>query len=318
VARLVNVGNVVIDIVMYLPELPARGGDMIASASQVVPGGGMNVMISAVQQGLPTAYGGMHGTGPFGDLARRELRAAGIEILQPCYPDKDTGFDVALVEDSSERTFATSVGADGELGAADLARITLRPGDFVYVSGYGLAHEVNGPALADWLGTVENATVVFDPGPLVADIPAGVLDAVLDRTDWCSCNQREADLLTGDRDPFGAARALAARIDAGAVVRTGPHGCVLAAPRHAIEEIGGFAVTAVDTNGAGDAHVGAFVAGLAAGLTPSAAALRANAAAALAVTRRGPTTAPAAFEVDAFLVGHNLVGHGLAGHTARG
>lgn len=303
-SRLVNVGNVVIDIVMYLPELPARGGDMIASASQVVPGGGMNVMISAVRQGLPTAYGGMHGTGPFGDLARRDMRAAGIELLQPVHPGKDTGFDVALVEDSAERTFATSVGADGELGAADLARITVLRTDFVYVSGYGLVHEVNGPALADWLGTIDPAaTVVFDPGPLVADIPAPVLDAVLARTDWFSANQREAGLLTGAVDPFSAARALAKRIDAGAIVRTGPHGCVLAAPRHAPEEIGGFAVTAVDTNGAGDAHVGAFVAGLAAGLTSSAAALRANAAAALAVTKRGPTTAPDRYEVDVLLSG---------------
>ncbi len=302
--RLVNVGNVVIDIVMYLPELPARGGDMIASASQVVPGGGMNVMISAIRQGLPTAYGGMHGTGPFGDLARREMRMAGIDILQPAHPDLDTGFDVALVENSSERTFTTSVGADGELGAADLARLPVLPTDFVYVSGYGLVHEVNGPALADWLGTVESACVVFDPGPLLADIPARVLDAVLDRADWCSGNLREAGLLTGIADPFGAARALAKRIDAGAVVRTGPHGCVLAAPGHAPEEIGGFAVDAIDTNGAGDAHVGAFLAGLAAGLTPSAAALRANAAAAIAVTRRGPTSAPAAFEVDALLAGY--------------
>ncbi len=298
-SRLVNVGNVVIDIVMYVPELPPRGGDMIASASQVVPGGGMNVMISAIRQGLSTAYGGMHGTGPFGDLARRELRLAGIDILQPVHPDLDTGFDVALVEASSERTFATSVGADGELGAADLARLTIRPTDFVYVSGYGLVHEVNGPALADWLGTLDSACVVFDPGPLVADIPAAVLDAVLDRTDWCSANLREAGLLSGRTDPFAAARAIAER--AGTVVRTGSRGCVLAASGHAPEEIGGFAVDAIDTNGAGDTHVGAFVAGLAAGLTPSAAALRANAAAAIAVTRRGPTSAPAAFEVDALV-----------------
>jgi sugar/nucleoside kinase (ribokinase family) len=294
-SRLVSVGNVVIDIVMYVPELPARGGDMIASASQVVPGGGMNVMVNAIRQGLPTAYGGMHGTGPFGDLARRELRLAGIEILQPVFPDLDTGFDVALVEASSERTFATSVGP--ELGAADLARLTIRPTDFVYVSGYGLVRE--GAALADWLGTLDSACVVFDPGPLVADIPAPVLDAVLDRTDWCSANLREAGLLSGHADPFDAARAIAER--AGTVVRTGSRGCVLAAPGHAPEEIGGFTVDAIDTNGAGDAHVGAFIAGLAAGLAPSAAALRANAAAAIAVTRRGPTSAPAAFEVDALV-----------------
>ncbi|HEX5405763.1 MAG TPA: PfkB family carbohydrate kinase [Pseudonocardiaceae bacterium] len=64
-----------------------------------------------------------------------------------------------------------------------------------------------------------------------------------------------------------------------------------------------FPVTAVDTNGAGDTHVGVFAAGLAAGLDPLTAALRANAAAALAVTRRGPSTAPTAAEVDDLLAG---------------
>jgi sugar/nucleoside kinase (ribokinase family) len=60
-------------------------------------------------------------------------------------------------------------------------------------------------------------------------------------------------------------------------------------------------VTAVDTTGAGDAHSGVFLAGLAAGLTPAEAARRANAAAALAVTRAGAATAPARAELDRFL-----------------
>jgi sugar/nucleoside kinase (ribokinase family) len=64
-----------------------------------------------------------------------------------------------------------------------------------------------------------------------------------------------------------------------------------------------FEVTAVDSNGAGDAHVGVFVAALGDGLSPERAARRANAAAALAVTRRGPATAPSREEVDRFLDG---------------
>ena len=63
----------------------------------------------------------------------------------------------------------------------------------------------------------------------------------------------------------------------------------------------GFKVEAVDSNGAGDAHAGVLVAGLAAGLEPLMAARRANAAAAIAVTRRGPATAPGSAEVDALL-----------------
>jgi sugar/nucleoside kinase (ribokinase family) len=60
-------------------------------------------------------------------------------------------------------------------------------------------------------------------------------------------------------------------------------------------------VTAVDTTGAGDAHGGVFLAGLADGLSPVGAAARANAAAAFAVTRSGPATAPDRAQLDAWL-----------------
>jgi sugar/nucleoside kinase (ribokinase family) len=60
-------------------------------------------------------------------------------------------------------------------------------------------------------------------------------------------------------------------------------------------------VTAVDTTGAGDAHSGVFLAGLAAGLTVGESARRANAAAALAVTRAGAATSPSRAELDRFL-----------------
>jgi sugar/nucleoside kinase (ribokinase family) len=63
----------------------------------------------------------------------------------------------------------------------------------------------------------------------------------------------------------------------------------------------GFPVQAIDTNGAGDAHAGVLLAALAAGYSPDQAALRANAAAAVAVTRWGPATSPTALEVDVML-----------------
>ena len=50
-----------------------------------------------------------------------------------------------------------------------------------------------------------------------------------------------------------------------------------------------------------DAHSGAFLAALAAGLPPEDAARRANAAAALSTTRSGPATSPTRSELDAFL-----------------
>jgi sugar/nucleoside kinase (ribokinase family) len=305
--RLVHTGNVIVDVVMYLPRLPEPGGDVLASESHITVGGGLNVMVAAARQGLPVSYAGMHGTGPFGDLARARLAEEGIEVVQPRLSDRDTGFSVVMVEPSGERTFATSAGAEAGLGPADLARIVPRPGDQVYVTGYSLAYAVNGPALATWLGMLPpEVAVIVDPGPLVAEIPRPVLDPVLARADWWSCNEREARLLTGLAEPAAAAAALAARTGrtGGVVVRTGPDGALLAAGDRTPVVVPTFPVAVVDTNGAGDAHVGAFAAALAQGLDPVAAVRRANAAAALAVTRRGPATAPTADEVDRLLAAH--------------
>jgi len=147
IARLLYLGNVVVDIELDVPALPRRGGDVLARGSQLAPGGGFNVMAAAARQGLPVAYAGAHGSGPFADLARAGLAAEGIEVLQPARPDSDTGFVVAVVDDTAERTFVTSRGAEATLTAADLAGVTARPGDAAGLSGYGLVHPSNRGAL---------------------------------------------------------------------------------------------------------------------------------------------------------------------------
>jgi sugar/nucleoside kinase (ribokinase family) len=271
---------------------------VLASSGGTEVGGGFNVLTAAVRQGLTAAYGGMHGAGPLGDLARKRLAQEHIDVLQPKLSTMDTGFTVALIDADGERTFATTFGAEGQLRTNDLRRIRIFPGDIVYVSGYGLALPVNGPAVSSWLSTVDlENTVVLDPGPLAAEIPEAVLKPVLDRADWISCNEREARLLTGEDDPAEAVTALRRR---NAIVRTGAGGCVIATADE-VRTVPGFPVEVVDTNGAGDAHTGAFIAGLAAGLSPTKAARRANAAAAIAVTRRGPASAPTIEEVQKLL-----------------
>ncbi|NWE80401.1 PfkB family carbohydrate kinase, partial [Pseudomonas yamanorum] len=118
---------------------------------------------------------------------------------------------------------------------------------------------------------------------------------------WTS-NSVESLGFTGAADIAGSLDSLSERLAKGAllVVRDGPNGCwVSRAGEH--QHVPGFKVQAVDSNGAGDAHCGVFLAGLAAGLDAPEAARRANAAAALAVTRWGPATSPGKPEVDAML-----------------
>ncbi|ONI68581.1 sugar kinase [Kribbella sp. ALI-6-A] len=278
--RLVHLGNVVVDLVLTVDELPERGGDALAGSTDRATGGGFNVMAAASRLGLETSYYGVLGTGPFADQARVDLHREGIDFPQPQRPELDTGFVVVLVDSGGERTFVTSPGAEATL--SDVPETD--EGDLVYVSGYSLLHAVNRETLVRRLPELAG-TVFFDPGPLVGQIPAEALDVALSRADWVSCNAREAAVLGGGP---AAPR--------GVIVRLGPDGC-----RVGDELVPGFAVEAVDLNGAGDAHSGAFLASLAAGLEPLEAARRANAAAAIAVTRRGPATGPTRAELDAFL-----------------
>jgi sugar/nucleoside kinase (ribokinase family) len=325
--RLIFAGEALVDVVMRIPALPERGGDMLAESAEVTAGGGFNVMAAAARHGLPVLYAGGHGTGPWGDVVRAALAAAGIGLLRPPDPDRDTGFDVAFVEPDAERTFVTALGAETMRGPGSWAAVPTGPGDAVYVSGYGLAAPDAGQALGRWAAALPPGVLLFlDPGPLVAQIPDAVLVPVLARCDWLSCNLRESRLLAGPRSrgdgspassdgtvsPDGAgsaddiadtARRLlvrAARADI--LVRAGAAGCYLAlrAPAEPVH-VPAPRVTAVDTTGAGDAHSGAFLAALADGLSPLDAAARANAAAAYAVTRPGPATAPTRAQLDAWL-----------------
>lgn len=304
--RLVCTGNVIVDIVLTVDRLPEPGGDTIATSSRITAGGGYNVLVAARRAGLAVVFAGQYGTGPMGDVVRAALAAARVQVAQAGLADVDSGYCVALVDATSERTFVTAVGAEGRLTRADLDRVAVTGDDLVHVSGYGLAHPVNAAALPGWLRELPAGTrVATDPSPLVGELDPGVLGPTLRRTDVLSANAREAAIMTGLPGAAQAAAALVERIRPGGfvVVRDGASGCWLAGPSigPAPVRVPGFPVRAIDTNGAGDAHCGVLAAGLAAGASPEVAARRANAAAALAVTRSGPATAPTAAELDSFL-----------------
>jgi sugar/nucleoside kinase (ribokinase family) len=300
--RLVFAGEAIVDLVLWLDHLPPLGGDVLAAGAETTVGGGYNVMVAAARQGMEVVYAGGHGTGPWGDLVRRTLTGAGITLAAEVDGRGDSGFCVVLVDGEGERTFVTRLGAESARDAATLAGTDVGPGDWVYVSGYGLAAPGQGGPLATWVAGLEPAvTVLVDPGPLVAEIPPNLLDPVLARADWWSANQREAAVLTGREDPVAACRVLLERTGrSGVVVRIGSAGCLLGRPQgrdRPITTLPAPAVEVVDTTGAGDTHCGVFLAGLATGVDPLAAAERANLAAAWSVTRRGPATAPTASEL---------------------
>ncbi|MBW4040919.1 MAG: hypothetical protein HIU86_02155 [Acidobacteria bacterium] len=143
-----------------------------------------------------------------------------------------------------------------------------------------------GPALTAFvLGLPEATTVLLDPGPFGADAHPDVLARLLPRVDWWSGSTAEARAASGLGDSAAAARLLAGTVRVGAVVRQGAEGCLVAVRGGATTRIPAPRVDALDTNGAGDTHVGTFLAGLLHGEEAFAAARAANVAAAAFVSR---------------------------------
>jgi ribokinase len=301
-ARVVCLGSILVDIAVDVPALPERGGDVLAAGTRTVVGGGYNLAAAVARQDVPCSYAAPHGTGRHGDLVRAALAAEGITVTGRQRGDGDTGFCVALIEPDGERTFVTAPGVEAALTADDLATVRCAPWDIVAVSGYDLLYPGSGPALAAWTAALpDQVRVALDPGPLVLDIPAARLAAVLATVSVLTLNQREARLLGAAPDADGPALLAAVRSAASVlrpaavlVVREGAAGCLATGGDlgERVVTVPAPRVRAVDTTGAGDTHTGVLLAELARGRPVEDALDTANRAAAISVTRVGPATAP--------------------------
>ncbi len=291
--RLLQMSGVVADLLYEVEDVPAPGEEAVVSDFTIAPGGGFNAMVAAKRAGMTVFYGGSIGSGPFAEIIREGLNSERVLILRPRNLACDQGCCTVLINKHGERTFIAGAGAEGHVTVEDLDQIGFAEFGWTLLSGYALHYAGSRDAFHRWLRSdAEIRNLVFDPSPLAASLPMNVLRAVLNRACWISANAREAAALTGCSDPAEAAAALARPADRGAIVRLGEDGCILAMPGY-LERLPPYRVQAVDTNGAGDTHIGSFIARLSQGDTPVQAAAYANIAAALSTTRKGPATAPA-------------------------
>jgi sugar/nucleoside kinase (ribokinase family) len=294
--------TVMIDFALIIDALPERGGDSHSSRRLVTAGGGFNLMSAARRQGVNALYVGQLGEGRFADIARGILLNEGIPMALASRGDMDLGVCVVLVDETGERTFITSPGAELTLRADELATVALVSGDVAYVSGYNVVYPEVADTVSEWLSTLPSDVVVaFDPGPRVADIAPEVMARVLERTDWFLCNTAEARLLCTGTDAADFARQLGERGGfERVVVRDGAQGCA-SLSEDGLLRAPGFEAHVVDTNGAGDVHNGVVIAELMMGTALDEALLRANAAASIAIASFGPATCPTRNLVDALI-----------------
>ena len=299
--RVLHTGQVVIDLALRLDAMPAPGGDVFAEDGGIHVGGGFNVLLASRQLGVETLFCGTLGTGTFSDAARAGLERIGVRHSGVTRPE-DLGYCVAITDDSAERTFISTRGAETLDPVNAFDALLPLPEDVIYISGYSLASPQNEAAL---LRLVERlggpvCRVLLDVSPMVGTASLGTLEALRSLAPLWSMNEREARLLAdrlgvdGDT-PQELCAGLSGRLGE-TLVRAGAAGAWYSLGGEP-EHIDSITVEAIDTNGAGDAHSGVLCAALARGEELPTALRWANIAGALSTTRRGPATCPEEREI---------------------
>jgi fructokinase len=232
------------------------------------PGGGpYNVARTIGRLEQPVAYLGRLSTDGFGARLRRELEADGVGIDTAVGTEAPT--TLALVEldasgGASYRFYAAETSAPGLTLEAAAAVLPGQVGTF-YLGTLGLVFEPLATTLERLVDRVQGDTLVaLDPNCRPAAIEdraayGGRLERLLRRTDVLKASDADLEWLLPGSPPVDAARALLAREDAVALVTLGSEGALVVG-RDGEVAVEAPRVDVVDTIGAGDAFMGAFLA----------------------------------------------------------
>ncbi|MBV9787066.1 MAG: ribokinase [Chloroflexi bacterium] len=297
-ASVVVVGSCNIDLVARVPRLPLPGETLTGTAFGTYLGGkGLNQAVAARRMGASVAMVARVGADDFGRRVTQALHDEGIDAAQVTIDEQQpTGTAVILVEESGENNIVVIPGANGALTTADIDRAAeqIRAAHVLLLQ---LEIPLETTLHAARLAHAAETTVILTPAP-AQQLPATLLAA----TDVLVPNEVEVTQVLGTQArPSEAAQALLAQGCRAVVVTLGAQGALLVTAEGE-QAIAPFAVTPVDTVGAGDAFVGALAAGLAAGQELTTALRYASAAGAIATTRPGAMASlPSHDEIEQFL-----------------
>jgi ribokinase len=282
-------GSFMMDLVVRAPRRPRPGETVIGTDFQRFLGGkGFNQAVAAARAGARTTMLGRLGADGFGREFLDRLAGEGIDARHVVVdPVEGTGIGAPLVEDGGENSIVVVPRANAGMTVRDVERAagTLRDADVLLAQ---LELPVDPIVTAARRAREGHAAVVLNPAPATTGLEQlhGLVDVLVP-------NQQEAAMLAGlpagarPADPVAVGRALRDRFGADVVLTLGAQGALVVDGDGDPFEVKGHAVAAVDTVGAGDAFCGALGAGLARGAGLREAAVFANAAGALAVTRAG-------------------------------
>ncbi|MBA3752805.1 MAG: ribokinase [Nitrospira sp.] len=276
------IGSSNIDLTMTVDHLPARGETVIGHRFvQSFGGKGANQAVAAARAGAQVAFLSKVGMDANGTLVDHHLAGQGLSHLALLRDDQAaTGVAIIVVDRTGDNQIVVAPGSNGRLTPDDIRQhATLMADSKVLLVQMEISMETMREALtlAKGLGLI----TILNPAP-AGPLPLDLLQLV----DILTPNEREAQTLTGSSDMAEAVHLLTTRGPGTVVVTCSADGALMS-HGNGITHVPAFLVDPIDSTGAGDAFNGALACALMEG-TPFETALEvANAAGALATTKRG-------------------------------
>jgi len=276
--RVAVIGDCTLDVSVRGAERAQPGGDVPAQISLGPGGQGGNVAVRLARRGVGVRLAAAIGDDAAGRMLQAALQADGVALVR--LPAERSGMVVALIDAAGERTMLSD---RVSLNPAPLAA-AWAANEWVHISGYALADDATGDALAALLGGLPSSVrVSLGGGSFMSDTArservraraaaAGIRLLVLGREEAAALLDRDLPSLPAAADALS--RAFPGAV---AVVTGGAAGSSAAGPGFALSVPAQDPTTpVVDATGAGDAYAAALIAVLLdAGWPPDLPALRA-------------------------------------------
>ena len=228
---------------------------------QASGGSAANTTVAFSALGGSAFYACRVGHDDLGSLYLNGLNEAKIQTTSKSISEGVTGTCMVLVSDDSERTMHTYLGITAELSADQIDFDPLKTAKWLYLEGYLATSDTARLAVQQARqiarkNGVKIALTLSDPA-MVQYARQGLDELLNDGVDLIFCNEKEALMYT-ETDNIDAALAKLKLLSNDIVITLGDKGALVANAEQHIQ-VAGRKVTAVDTNGAGDAFAGAFL-----------------------------------------------------------
>lgn len=276
-------------------ELTQMLSNHLTRSKKACGGSACNSTVGAAYFGAKTFFSGKLANDDNGQLFRQKLEQADVSFPENCATAQGTsGKCLVMITPDAERTMNTFLGISAEFGAAEIDFEAAHNAKYIYIEGFLAASEqATDAAIALREHTqahgVKTALTFSDPS-MVNYCRDGLQKMIGSGVDLLFCNEEEALSFTGTQDLTAAGEALK-NVAKQYVITLGSRGAV-AFDGKTLINIDSVAVTAVDSNGAGDLFAGAFLFAICKDHNFSQAGALACAAASQLVTQYGPRLSP--------------------------